>query len=117
MELAAVVASPKWIRESRPTTTRVQIFSDSRYVIDNIPRAPYWCAVSGLRLGYYAYAWPMLAAELHRHHVCRVQMNNQPKYPQILRIVEEIASPKRPVVSKGQSAVAATEPRDSRAAV
>jgi hypothetical protein len=44
---------------------------------------------------HYAYAPPKLAAELHRHHVYRVQMNNQPKYPQILRIVEEIAAPKK----------------------
>jgi ribonuclease HI len=60
MELAAVVAALKWIRESRPTTTRVQIFSDSRYVIDNIPRAPYWCADKGRT----AYGRPIENADL-----------------------------------------------------
>jgi ribonuclease HI len=42
MELAACIAAMEWIRQTRPTSSRVQIFSDSKYVIDNIPRAPYW---------------------------------------------------------------------------
>lgn len=42
MELSACIAALEWIREERPRVERVQIFSDSRYVIDNIPRARYW---------------------------------------------------------------------------
>jgi ribonuclease HI len=42
MELSACIAALDWIREERPKVGRVQVFSDSRYVIDNIPRARYW---------------------------------------------------------------------------
>jgi ribonuclease HI len=42
VELAACIAAMEWLIQARPIASRVQIFSDSRYVIDNIPRAPYW---------------------------------------------------------------------------
>jgi ribonuclease HI len=226
MELSACIAALEWIREERPLVGRVQIFSDSRYVIDNIPRAPYWqrdgwrnaqgrpiehwelwkqfltawskagvrvhfgwmkgkadplrkkvdqaakqAAQSGTDIdrGYrpgkigraktkggsatmypakgevlpirvyssrvvgktkenfikfetydeatqqcstkfYAYAQPTVGAELHRHHAYRVQMNDNPKYPQILAIIEEIPLPakgKKPPSAKPVSTPAA----------
>ena len=44
MELLAVIRVLRWIRKNRPwpDVTRVQIISDSMYVIDNIPRAEAW---------------------------------------------------------------------------
>ncbi len=42
MELSAVIAAMEWVCQSHPTVSRVQIFSDSKYVIDGVPRAPYW---------------------------------------------------------------------------
>jgi ribonuclease HI len=41
-ELSACIAALEWVREERPSVGRVQIFSDSLYLIDNIPRASYW---------------------------------------------------------------------------
>jgi ribonuclease HI len=41
----------------------------------------------------YAFASLHLAAELHRQHVYRVRFNDNPKYPQILEIVEEVSVP------------------------
>jgi ribonuclease HI len=32
----------EWVREERPSVPQVRIFSNSRYVIDNIPRACHW---------------------------------------------------------------------------
>jgi ribonuclease HI len=210
MELAACIATLEWIRQVRPAASRVQIFSDSRYVIDNIPRAPYWqksrwrnaqgrpvehpdlwkeflslrsktgvrvdfglvkgkstallrkvdkaakeAAQSGTAVdrGYrvekigrpktkgsastmfpaagqvlvvrvygsrlvgrtdenkitfeiydeatdqygakhFAYARPEVGNELHRQRAFRVEMNDNPKYPQLLRVLEEIPLPK-----------------------
>lgn len=44
MELLAVIRSLEWIRENRPWrgVTRVQIISDSQYVVENIFRAHEW---------------------------------------------------------------------------
>jgi ribonuclease HI len=42
MELAACIAAMEWVAETRLREARVQIFSDSQYLIDNIVRAPYW---------------------------------------------------------------------------
>lgn len=42
MELAACIAGMEWTLETRPAVTRVQIFSDSQYVIDGTFRAQYW---------------------------------------------------------------------------
>src|SRR6516162_8786528 len=42
MELAACLAALEWVIDKRPRVHRVQIFSDSQYVIDSIPRTPYW---------------------------------------------------------------------------
>jgi hypothetical protein len=39
-------------------------------------------------------ASPNLAAELHRQHGYRVRFNDNPKYPQILEIIEEVSLPK-----------------------
>jgi hypothetical protein len=42
---------------------------------------------------FFAYAQPSVGGELHRDHAYRVQMNNNPKYPQILSVLEEIPLP------------------------
>jgi hypothetical protein len=42
----------------------------------------------------YAFAPIYLAAELHRQHVYRVRFNDNPRYPQLLEIVEELLPPK-----------------------
>jgi len=44
----------------------------------------------------YAFATTALAAGLHRQHGYRVRFNDNPKYPQILEIVEEVPLPKPP---------------------
>ncbi len=46
----------------------------------------------------YAFATTALAAELHRQHGYRVRFSDNPNYPQILEIVEEVPLPK-PLVS------------------
>jgi len=215
MELAACVAAMEWLRQEHRAANRVQIFSDSRYVIDNIARAPFWqknkwrnlqgrpienhdlwkafqtarsktgvrvdfgwmkgksdalvkkvdrtakeAAQSGIAIdrGYvvgkigraktkgtatmfpasgqtmtirvygsrvvgkakenrikfelydeasnqysakhFAYAQPNVGGELHRQRAFRVEMNDNPKYPQVLRVLEEIPLPsarKKPV--------------------
>jgi len=43
----------------------------------------------------YAFASTRLAAELHRQHGYRVRFNDNPKYPQILGVVEEVTLPNR----------------------
>lgn len=221
MELSAVIEVLKWVRRTRPPATRIQIFSDSRYVIDNIPRAPTWqkskwrnaqgrplentdlwknflsarsrsglpvhfgwvrgkssallkrvdasaktAARSALAVDYgycpgkigravrkggtttmfpaaghslairifgstlagktkenrirfelydestgevgakhFAYAQPEVGAQLHRQHVFRVQMNDNPEYPQILRILEEV-----PLANRRKRATASQTP-------
>jgi ribonuclease HI len=229
MELAACIAALEWVIENRPRVHRIQIFSDSQYVIDSIPRAPYWQRDSwrnlqgrpiehpdlwkaflsarvkarmrvdfgkvqgkstallkmvdrlakeaartgtktdrGLIVGkigraktrggaptifpakgevlairiygsrlvgktdenrfkfelydettqqcgakHFAYAQPAVGAELHRQRAFRVHMNDNPKYPQILSVLEEIplpAKPKRPVSAKVVSIAAAAKP-------
>ncbi len=42
----------------------------------------------------YAFATTALAAELHRQHGYRVRFNDNPKYPQILEIIEKVSLPK-----------------------
>ena len=42
----------------------------------------------------FAFATTALAAELHRQHGYRVRFNDNPKYPQILELVEEVPLPK-----------------------
>ena len=42
----------------------------------------------------YAFASTALATELHRQHGYRVRFNDNPQYPQILEIVEEVPLPK-----------------------
>jgi ribonuclease HI len=44
MELLACISALKWVRNNKPwhQITRVQIFTDSKYVFDNICRARYW---------------------------------------------------------------------------
>jgi ribonuclease HI len=44
----------------------------------------------------YAFATNALATELHRQHGYRVRFNDNPKYPQIIELVEEVPLPKRP---------------------
>ena len=48
----------------------------------------------------YAFATTAFAAELHRQHGYRVRFNDNPKYPQILEIVEEVLLPKPPVSTR-----------------
>ena len=47
----------------------------------------------------YAFALTDLAAELHRQHGYRVRFNDNPQYPQILEIVEEVPLPNRAALS------------------
>lgn len=42
----------------------------------------------------FAYVTPELALDLKRQHLYRVRFNNNPDYPQIVEIVEELASQK-----------------------
>jgi ribonuclease HI len=49
----------------------------------------------------YAFATTALAAELHRQHGYRVRFNDNPKYPQILELVEEVSLPE-PLASAGE---------------
>jgi hypothetical protein len=44
----------------------------------------------------YAFATTALAAELPSQHGYRVRFNDDPKYPQILELVEEVPLPKGP---------------------
>jgi len=41
----------------------------------------------------YALATPSLAADLHRQHGYRVRFNDDPNYPQIVEIIEEVPIP------------------------
>jgi len=41
----------------------------------------------------YAFTSPALAVELHRQHGYRVRFNDNPQYPQILEIHEEVPVP------------------------
>jgi ribonuclease HI len=226
MELSACIAAMEWVREMCPRVGRVQVFSDSRYVIDSISRAPYWQkngwrnaedrpiehwelwkqfltarAKAGVRVDfgwvkgksdalrkmvdkaakkaaqsgtdidrgyrpgkigrartkggaatmysaagdvltirvyasrlvgktgenhirfevydeatqqctakYFAYAQPTVGGELHRQRVFRVRMNDNPKYPQIVEVLEEIPLPskrKKPASARPPLPVAA----------
>jgi hypothetical protein len=42
----------------------------------------------------YAYASTGVAAELHRHHGYRVRFSDNPRYPRILEVIEEVPLPK-----------------------
>jgi hypothetical protein len=42
----------------------------------------------------YAFAPTALTAELHRQHGYRVRFNDNPDYPQILELIEEVPLPK-----------------------
>jgi ribonuclease HI len=48
----------------------------------------------------YAFATTAMAAELHRQHGYRVRFNDNPKYPQILEIVEEVPLLEPPVSTR-----------------
>src|SRR4051794_20211571 len=50
MELSACIAAMEWVREAKGCSLgvqRVEIFTDSRYLTDNISRAPYWLKNKG----------------------------------------------------------------------
>lgn len=49
----------------------------------------------------YAFASTHVAAELHRQHRYRVRFNDNPKYPQILEIVEEVPLQKPVATDEG----------------
>ena len=38
----------------------------------------------------YAYASPAVAADLHRQHIYKVRFNDDPKYPQVVEIIQEV---------------------------
>jgi hypothetical protein len=48
----------------------------------------------------YAFASTALAAELHRQHGYRVRFNDNPQYPKILEIFEEVPLPKPPALPR-----------------
>jgi hypothetical protein len=61
---------------------------------------------------HFAYAQPVVGPELHRQRVFRVQMNDNPKYPQIVAVLEEISLPtkrKKPASAKLVSVPAAAK--------
>jgi ribonuclease HI len=43
---------------------------------------------------HVAYCTPVIGAQLHRRRGFRVEMNDNPKYPQIIRVLEEVSLPK-----------------------
>ena len=43
---------------------------------------------------HVAYCTPEIGAQLHRRRGFRVQMNGDPKYPQMIQVLEEISLPK-----------------------
>ena len=43
---------------------------------------------------HVAYCTPEIGAQLHRRRGFRVQMNDEPKYPQIIQVLEEVSLPK-----------------------
>lgn len=43
---------------------------------------------------HFAYCTPVTGAQLHRQRGFRVRMNDQPDYPQILEVIEEVPLPK-----------------------
>lgn len=57
---------------------------------------PYDEATRKFGTKHFAYAQPKVGASLHRQRAFRVQMNDNPKYPQVLSVLEEIALPKTP---------------------
>lgn len=60
---------------------------------------------------HFAYAQPAVGAELHRQRVFRVQMNDNPQYPQIVRVMEKIpvSARKKPDSAKVDASAAAAE--------
>jgi ribonuclease HI len=57
----------------------VEIFDESTHI--------YLCK-------HIAYCTPEIGAQLHRRRGFRVQMNGDPKYPQIVQVLEEVSLPK-----------------------
>jgi ribonuclease HI len=43
---------------------------------------------------HIAYCTPEIGAQIHRRRGFRVQLNNDPKYPQIIQVLEEVSLPK-----------------------
>lgn len=52
---------------------------------------------------FYAFAEPILSAELHRGNGHRVRFNSDPKYPQFLERIEGVPLPKRPISKETSS--------------
>jgi ribonuclease HI len=52
----------------------------------------YSTSLQNYTASYYAYASPALAAELHRQHLFIVRFNDDPGYPRIEEIVEDLSS-------------------------
>jgi hypothetical protein len=54
---------------------------------------------------FYAYASPALSVELHSGNGYRVLFNSDPKFPQILKRIEDVALPKPVRKKKAQISV------------
>ena len=60
---------------------------------------------------HFAYAQPVVGAELHRQRAFRVRMNDNPKYPQIVAVLEEI-----PLATRRKKPASADPPKIPAAA-
>lgn len=45
---------------------------------------------------HFGYCAPEIGSDLHRQRAFRVKMNDDPQYPQILEVIEEVPLPKKP---------------------
>ena len=74
-----------------------------KIVIDDENRISFNCFDENTQMyhsKFYAFAPPLLSAELHKGNGHRVEFNSEPKYPQILRRIEGFHLPvslKRPI--------------------
>jgi ribonuclease HI len=61
---------------------------------------------------HFAYCTPEIGSQMHRQRGFRVRMNDKPKYPQVLEVVEEVPLPKaeRKKKSSGATDVSAPPP-------
>jgi ribonuclease HI len=60
---------------------------------------------------FFAYAQPQIGADLHRQRYFRVRMNDNPQYPQILEVLEELP------LTKGKRAASVAQGGDLAAAM
>jgi hypothetical protein len=65
---------------------------------------------------HYAYCTPEIGAQLHRQRGFRVRMNDNPTYPQIVDVIEEVPLPKPERKQKRSAASPAQLPRNTERA-